>query len=87
MRIKDGFMVREVSGETLVVPVGEQSIDFKSVIRLNETGAFLWNKLSEDATEDELVDAILNEYDVDRDTASDDIRRFVEKLEDAGIIE
>ena len=45
MRVKDGFMVREVSGEILVVPVGAQSIDFKSVIRLNETGAFLWNKL------------------------------------------
>lgn len=87
MKIKDGFMVREVSGEILVVPVGAQSIDFKSVIRLNETGAFLWNKLQEDVTEDELLDAILNEYDIDKDIASVDIRRFVEKLIDAGIIE
>lgn len=87
MKIKDGFMVREVSGEILVVPVGAQSIDFKSVIRLNETGAFLWNKLTEDITEEELLDAILDEYDIDKDTASGDIRRFVEKLEDVGIIE
>ncbi len=87
MKIKDGFMVREVSGEILVVPVGAQSIDFKSVIRLNETGAFLWNKLTEDVNEDELLDALLQEYDVDKDTASGDIRRFVEKLLDAGIIE
>ena len=87
MKIKEGFMVREVSGEILVVPVGAQSIDFKSVIRLNETGAFLWNKLTEDITEDELLDAILAEYYIDKDTASGDIRRFVEKLVDAGVIE
>ena len=87
MKMKEGFMVREVGGEVLLVPVGANSIDFKSVIRLNETGAFLLNKLSEDITEEELLEAVINEYDIDEDTASGDIRRFVERLEDAGIIE
>ena len=63
MKIKKGFVIRKVGGECVVVPVGEMSKDFHGMIRLNETGAFLWNLMAEkNCSEDDLVDAILAEY-------------------------
>jgi hypothetical protein len=57
------------------------------MVRLNETGAFLWKALAErDMTEEELVDAILAEYDVSREIASRDVHRVVETLCENGII-
>ena len=88
MKIKNGFVIRKVGGERVVVPVGEMSKTFHGMVRLNETGAFLWKKLSEaDITLDELVDAMLKEYEVDRETAAQDAARLVEQFSENGILE
>ena len=64
MKIKDGFILRSVSDAYVVVPLGEAAKTFNGMITLNETGAFLWKKLSEsDVDEKSLVDSLLNEYD------------------------
>ena len=58
MKIKNGFVIRSVGGENVVVPVGEMSKQFHGMINLNETGAFLWRFFSEEhshATEQKLV--------------------------------
>ncbi len=86
MRIKDGFMLRDVCGDNIVVPVGESSVDFKSVIRLNETGALLWKKLEKGADEQQLADAITAEYNVSQEVALRDIAKFVERLKEADIL-
>ena len=64
MKIKDGFLLRQVGGNQVVVPVGAQTVDFRCIITLNETGAFLWQRLQQPATQDGLVEALLEEYDV-----------------------
>ena len=87
MKIKEGFMLKQVCEEFMVVPVGAASVDFKSVIRLNETGAFLWNLLEKGATKEEMLKDILDEYDVSAEIASADIDTFILKLTDAGIID
>ena len=87
MKIKNGFVVREVGGESVVVPVGEMSKVFHGMINLNETGAFLWNFFGEEHTMDEGVFALLGEYDVDEATARADVEKFIETIEKNGFTE
>ena len=87
MKIKNGFVVREVGGENVVVPVGEMSKVFHGMINLNETGAFLWKFFSEEHTLEEGVAALLNEYDVDEAVARGDVEKFVETIETHGFAE
>lgn len=86
MRLKDGFILRSVAGQTVVLPTGED-LDLNMMITLNDTGAFLWERLQSDASADALVDALLGEYDVDRATAEAAVEGFVKKLGDNGFLE
>lgn len=87
MKIKDGFVLREVAGTKMVVPVGGECVNFNGMITLNETGAFLWEALSQDVTEEFLVMALLGEYDVEEIDAKNDVKEFVKKLKDSNILE
>lgn len=87
MKIKDGFILKEVAGSYLVVPLGSRVVDFASIIKLSDSGAFLWSQLESDKTEDELLTAMTEAYDVDTDTASRDINKFISKLRDADLLE
>lgn len=79
MKIRNTYILRDVAGENLVVPIGE-SVNFNSVITLNSTGKFLWEQLQNDMTESELIDALLKEYNVERDIACKDVSAFIDKL-------
>jgi len=85
MKLKDGFLIREVAGQTVVVPT-EGDMDLNMMITLNGTGAFLWEKLQKEVSEDELVSALLEEYDVDEATARRSVAAFVGKLKENGFI-
>lgn len=87
MKIKNGFVVRSIAGESVVVALGEASKNFNGIIKLNDTGRFIWDRLSDGAEFSELVSAILSEYEIDEATAEADVKAFVEILEGAGIIE
>ena len=82
MKVKDGFVLRKVAGNYIIIGVGEEAVDFNGMITVNETGAFLWNLLSEDITVDELLSALLKEYDIDENTAKADIDEFITKLKE-----
>ena len=88
MKIKKGFIVKQIAGQYVVVALGEASKVFNGIIKLNESGKFIWEKLAEGKSKPEIVDAILAEYEgVDRATAEADFDRFVATLEGANIIE
>lgn len=87
MKIKDGFIVNKVGSQHVVVPVGEASTERHCMIRLNDTGTFLWEQLGANTTEDALVEALLAEYVVDEDTARADVATFLEKLRDADLLD
>lgn len=87
MKIKKGFVLREVGGETVVVPVGQLSKTFHGMINLNETGAFLWRFYTADHTIEEGVDALCGEYEVEKETATADVEKFAEILTQNGFIE
>lgn len=87
MKIKDGFILRQVAGSYIVISVGGDTVDFDGMITVNETGAFLWEKLAKGTTEAELVGAMLDEYDVDEATAKTDIAEFLKLLRDGKLLE
>ena len=86
MKLKEGYILREVAGNYIVVAVGNAVKEFNGVINLNESAAFLWKQLAEDKTEEELVDALLGEYEVSREIAEKDVSAFVEKLAKAKLV-
>ena len=84
MRINPDFTIQKVGASSYVaVPVGKTSETFHAMVRLNETGAFLWKLMAEkDCTEAELVDALLAEYEVEREIAERDVHNVVELLKE-----
>ena len=87
MKIKKGFILRVVGGESIVVPVGEASKNFHGMINLNETGAFLWRFFTEEHSLEEGVDALCGEYDVERETAFADVKKFADVLTQNAFVE
>lgn len=85
MKIKEGFLLREVAGQTVVLPVSDD-LDLNMMITLNETGRFLWEHLQTETDEAALVSAVLAEYDVAGAEAAAAVRAFVEKLSDNGFL-
>lgn len=81
MKLKDGFLLRTIAGQTVVLPSGGD-LDLNMMITLNDTGAFLWEKLQQETDEAALVAALLAEYDVDEPRAAAAVAAFVKKLED-----
>ena len=86
MKLKDGFILRQVAGHTIVVPVGSKVVDFNCMITLNDTGAFLWQQLQNDCTDEQLTAALLEEYDVTAEVAGADVAAFIEKLQQAELL-
>ena len=86
MKVKEGFIVKKVIDDYVVVPVGDNFMDVSSIINLNETGAFLWQCMENDITEDELVNLLSKEYEVDASEVKDDVADFIESLKNAKLL-
>lgn len=87
MKIKDGFILRNVAGNNVVVPIGDATIDFNGMISLNDTGAFIFEQMLNEITRDELVQAVVNEYDIDEKLAQKDVDAFIEKIKGEDLFE
>ena len=88
MRQKDGFVLRDVLGDKALVGEGADAINFGKLISLNDTAAWLWEKTSElgDFTEEQLVDALLQAYDVDKAKAQADVTKLINTWKEMGVI-
>ena len=86
MKIKKELVKRDIAGDTILVPVGKTVYDSNGLFILNELGAFLWDRLEKAEDEEELLHAVLNEYEVTEETARKDLRAFLDKLRDMGIL-
>lgn len=80
-------MLREVAGSFVVIPLGETAIDFNGMITLNEVGAFLWKKLEIGCTKEDLLEAVLEEYEVAREKALEGVEDFLEKVREGRFVE
>jgi hypothetical protein len=87
MKIKPNFVLREVAGENIVIPVDSEAINFNGIMTLNQTGKFLWNQLKEEVTIEDLIKSIMDNYEVERNIAAQDVTSFIEKLNNNHILE
>lgn len=88
MRIKEGFVLRDIMGEAIVVGEGFDQINFNQMIKLNESAALLWRSIEgREFTQQELADLLTDYYEVDQETALADVARLCEAWEKSGIIE
>lgn len=86
MKITKDIIMREIAGETVLLPVGELAVRFQGIMSLNETGVFLWKHMQEDCTEDALVQAIVEEYDTTEACARKDVRAFIKQLQEQDLL-
>lgn len=88
MKIRNGFVAREIAGQYVVVALGETSKIFNGIIKLNESAKLIWDMLVRGAEKEEIVKALLNEYEgVDAAVVEADVDNFINKLEGANILE
>lgn len=86
MKVQKDFILREIAGDYVIIPTGKTVLSFNGLITVNEVGAELWKMLQSEVTFEELTAGILDIYDVDEETAKEDIREFLDTLEKAGIL-
>lgn len=87
MKLKQDFVLREIGGDSLLIPVSSLDSTFNGIISLNETSISIWKLLESGKEKSEIVDALLEEYDVEREQAEHDVDNFCAQLEQLGILE
>ncbi len=88
MRIKKGFALRNVCGENIVISEGCENIDFHKLISMNESSALLWKAVEgREFTANDLVNTLLENYEVDKEQALNDSEKLISQWLEAGIIE
>lgn len=86
MRASKDFIMREIAGEFILVPVGAAAMKFNGLITMNELGKYIFEPLAEERTVQELAERITGEYDVSMDTAARDAVEFLQQLRDVGAL-
>lgn len=87
MKIQKEFVLREIAGDYVIIPTGKTALTFNGLITVNEVGSELWKMLQSDVTFEDLTKGILEIYDVDEETAKEDIREFLDTLEKGGVLD
>lgn len=87
MKIKAGYLLRDIAGQTIVVPIGAEAVRFNGIVTLNKTGRALWNALQNEQSIEDLVQVLLNQFAVEETTAKNDVLAFVAKLKQANLME
>ena len=87
MKIKEGFVLRNMGGQAVVVSIGSASKVFNGMVKLNETGEYVWKKISDGALRNGWINSLLERYDVDSELTTTDVDNFITSLKTPGIIE
>ncbi len=86
MKLNKNFVLRDIAGEIMLVPIGEEAARIGGFIALNDVGAVIVRKLSEGCERDDLIKAITDEFEVDSETAAHDTDSFLAVLKEKGIM-
>lgn len=86
MKIVKEFIVREIAGETVLVPTGATAQEFNGMLSMTDTARFIWERLERVENLDEMVQAVLDAYDIDENTARQDVIGFVQALLQHGMV-
>lgn len=86
MTIKPEYKLKTLAGEHIVVPTGQEAVAFNGILTLNQSGKLLFERLQAGATEHDLIQLLLDTYDVDRQRAEQDVNVFLSKLRQRDIL-
>lgn len=86
MKINKNFTMRNIAGEYILVPVGEAALDVSGLLITNEVGAFIWEILLEETTEEAILARILEEFEINEETAKADLQEFLTHLQGLNIL-
>lgn len=86
MRIVSGFLIREIAGETVAIPSGEAAHHLSGLVVINDCGKFLFDLLQSEQSEESLISALTDEYEVDRVTAGADVAEFLQILRENNML-
>ncbi len=87
MKIKQGFVMRDVAGQAVAIATGEASKSFHGMVKLNDTGAVIWNGIEKGLDEAEIAEQLAASYDVEVGQALKDVESFIARMRDAGLVE
>jgi len=87
MKIKEGFLLREIANTHVVVPVAERVIDFKGMMILNGVSPAIVEYMREHRTQEEILAYILDEFDIDKETAENDLNKLIDQMEANGVLD
>lgn len=87
MNIKKRLLKRQIAGDAFLVPLGKEVYDSNGLFFLNEVGEFIWDRLEQAQSQEDILKAILDEYDVEESVAQKDVNDFFEKLRTMDIID
>lgn len=87
MKIKDGYILKKVAGENIVIATGEARLSFNGIITFNEVGAEVFDRLDGTRTFEQIVDEIAALYNASREVIEADIKKLIEKMKSQGLIE
>lgn len=87
MKLKNEMLLREVAGEIIAIPVGKTALNFNGMICLNEVSAEIWKGLQEEQSKEEILERILQEFEVSREEAAADLEEFLQQLRQNDLLE
>ena len=89
MKIKNGLELQNVCGEHIIIPAGEENMDFSQIISLNPTAAYLWENVAkrDNFTVEDMVQLLLDEYEVEESVALEDCKLIAERWSEMGLLE
>lgn len=87
MKIKKGFVLRQVAGQSMVIAIGAASRKFHGMIKLNTTGAEIWNGIQQGQTEEQIAEKLCEKFEVSYEKAYEDTVGMIGKMRDAGVLE
>lgn len=86
MKINGEFVLRQVAGDSILIPVGETALKFNGIITLDKVGGLIWAALEQGAERETILQQILDRFDVDRERAEQDLDEFLDQMEQAGFL-
>lgn len=86
MKINGEFVLRQVAGDSILIPVGETALKFNGIITLDKVGGLIWSALEQGAERETILQQILDRFDVERERAEQDLDEFLGQMEQAGFL-
>lgn len=87
MKLKGEYILREIAGDAVLIPTGKSALEFNGIIALNPISAEIFKYLQEGCKKEQILENILEQYDVTREVASADLEEFLAQLAQAGILD